>query len=449
MTYLPADVARTRMPAAEVRRRRPTARGGEILAGVLIAILLALVARLRLPPEVRATVWAEDGRVFLHERYDLGVFGSLFHPYQGYLQFVPRILTDIATAVSPLDHFATTVTALVCTASGIVACLVFWCSRDVVSSPWSRAALASITVLVPALPIEVLGNMANFHWLLLWLTPWLLLFRPRAWWQSGVVAVILLACALSEIQVALFLPLVLFSLRRPKSWPVSAALVVGVAAQIAALATHARTRPERSPLTALDVIRGYLESVVLPIANPSANWVGARVTQFGWWIGLLALIPFLVAAVILVLRTRGFDFVAIGAVAAGATVPWVAGALVNADHYVQFDHYTPAEELHGRILRYGVVPAMFLIALVVLAADRLLRAKGRAAVTVGVVALALTFCAQAVHVHVESHRRDGGPLWTTGVAAATTSCESGAQAASIPEAPSWKTDLSCAVVLDR
>lgn len=435
--------------AATAGRWLPRGRGREVLIGVAVVILLAVAARQRLSPIDRATVWAEDGRVFLHERYALGPIGSLFHAYQGYLQLVPRVLTDLATWLSPLDHYATTVTALVSAASGLVAGLVFWCSRDVVSSVWARLALASITVLVPALPIEVLGNLANFHWLLLWLTPWLLLFRPRAWWQSSAVAVILLASALSEIQVALFLPLVLFSLRRPKSWPVSAALVVGVVAQLVTTLTHARTRPERMPLTTLDVVRGYLESVVLPLANPSARWIGASVTELGWGIGLVALVPFVLAVILLAVRSRGLDVVAVAAVVAGATVPWIAGALVNADHFVQFDHFTPAEELAGRILRYGVVPGMFLLALLVLAADRLLGSSRRVAGGVGAAVLVLVVAGQLAHFRVDVSRRDDGPLWTKGFDAATSECEAGAGTASVRTAPHWDAELPCAVILGR
>ena len=69
-----------------------------------------------------------------------------------------------------------------------------------------RATLASAVVLVPAAPIEVLGNAANLHSYCLWLVPWLLLARPASRRGSVGLGAVGLAIALSEIQTALFAP---------------------------------------------------------------------------------------------------------------------------------------------------------------------------------------------------------------------------------------------------
>ena len=148
-------------------------------------------------------VWAEDGG-FLQNRLDHGPLVSLFEPYQGYLHLLPRAIVEVG-ALLPLRDYAVAVAGMSCVVAGVVAALVFACSRDVVHGPAARIVLGLVTVLVPTVSAEVLGTTANLHWFLLWLTPWVLLFRPtsaRQGWALGVGPP--RRSASREIQAAMF-----------------------------------------------------------------------------------------------------------------------------------------------------------------------------------------------------------------------------------------------------
>ncbi len=417
------------------------------LIAVVLLVTSTAIARFRLPPIVRGTVWAEDGRIFLGERYQSGVARSLFEVYEGYLQFVPRILTDIATTIAPLSRYATTVTALVCLVSGIIAVLVFLLTRDVVESVAARIVLALITVLAPTLPFEVLGNMANIHWLFLWLTPWLLFFRPSRWWQSGVLAALMLASVLTEIQVAVFLPLIFFSLRRPKSWPISAAFVAGTAAQVFVTLTSPRSPSADTSLVPLDYVKGYLADVVVGMWNPSTGSIGHFLTTSGFRLGALLTLPFIAALVFLAVRSRGRRLLVPAALAAGATVPWLAALYVNRQPEFRFNEFTLGQLSSPPLLRYAVAPSMFLLALVVLAADRLLRERPSAVRIAGAVVLVAVLALQVTQFHIPATRRDAGPVWSAEFIQAEKACSAGAPSVSIATAPSWDVTLPCAVIL--
>lgn len=418
------------------------------IASMAISIVLvaAALAYLRLPAASRATVYAEDGPLFLVQHQRLGVWGSVFEPYAGYLQFVPRLITNLAIAIAPLERYATTVNILVCLATGVVASLVFLCSRDVVSSLAARLVLASITVLAPLLPAEVLGDMANFHWLVLWLTPWILMYRPTRWWQSGVLAAIVLASALTEIQVVLFLPLVVLSVRRPRSWPISAALIVGVVWQL--LASLGSTRPHGSAHPGvLDVLKGYGQQVLVGSWLPAPAGLTSAYVHLGWWSALLGGLPFLAVAVVITFRIRGWRLLAPVVAAVGATATWVAAIIVNRQPWFLWNSMTANQLAHPGLLRYAVVPSMFLIALVVLLADHLLSEPRLAWGAVGACLLVAVMAVQLVWFQIPAVHGQTGPNWTIGVIHAEHACEQGRTVAVIPSSPTgWNVILPCSWV---
>lgn len=419
---------------------------------ILIVPVAALLAHLRLPAGTQATVYAEDGPLFLSQYEQFGPWGSIFQGYAGYLQFLPRLLTNLALAVAPLERYATTVDILVCLTTGVVAALVFVCSRDVVSSVAARLVLASVTVLAPLLPAEVLGNMANIHWLFLWLTPWILMYRPTRWWQSGVLAVIVLASALTEIQVVLFLPMVLLSIRRPRSWPVSAALIGGVVWQIVTTLGSPRQHGG-AQLGIADIAKGYAQQVFLGSWFPSAARLGGAYEHFGWWPATVAGVPFVVVAVIIALRFRGRELVAPVVAAFGATAPWVAAIVVNSNPLFRWNSQNHFQLTNPGLLRYAVVPSMFLIALVVLFTDHLLAgghfmALSRVATSaIGVGLLVVILAVQLVWFHIPQVHGQTGPNWSVGMDRARDVCDLGHVTATIPSSPmGWHVLLLCRFV---
>lgn len=416
---------------------------------VLIVPVATFLARSRLAPITRATVWAEDGADLLGQHIEFGAWGSLFQVYGGYLQFVPRLITNAAIALAPLDRYATTVSALVCLTTGVVAALVFVCSRDVLSSVPGRLVLASITVLAPLLTAEVLGNMANIHWLLLWLTPWVMMYRPSRWWQSGVLAAVILAAALSEIQMALFIPLIFFSLRRRKSWPISAALVVGIVAQIVATSITPRNPNGVAHIGAMDIVKGYAQQVFLGGAFPSKAGLDQAFVSYGWKGAFAAGIPFLIVAIVIAFRFRGWRYFAPAVVVASATIPWAAAVAVNKQPSFLWNSLTQQQLETAGLLRYAVLPSMFLLALVVILADDLIGSRRLVVSTGGLVLLGVVLVFQSIHFPAVDIRSSEGPVWSESVAVARQQCETGATIARIATAPnpSWAVHVPCSMVL--
>ena len=132
----------------------------------------------------------------------------------------------------------------------------------------ARLALGAVTVLVPAAPIEVSGNAANLHWYFLWLAPWLLMAAPTRWLTGIALGVVALLAGLTEIQVALFVPLVLVEARNRYRLPVVVGLLLGVAAQVVATLTSPRSDPYGSPPNLHDLVEAYPVHVVVPVWMP-------------------------------------------------------------------------------------------------------------------------------------------------------------------------------------
>jgi len=426
----------------------------------LLGLVLAAVAWARLDATTRGTVWAEDGVVFLAERRGLGPWDSILHVYAGYLQVGPRLLSDVAGVVAPVELYAVTVTALCCLTLGAIGALVLVCTRGLVDSLVVRVALASVTVLVPAGPIETTGNLANLHWYALWLAPWLLLARPGRWVTAAALGVVALLAGLTEIQVALFLPLVLLRLRDRRAWPAAAGLALGVAAQVVASINHPRPRPTDDVPGLVDLAKGFLLNVVVPIWTPSVDGPGSPFADHGWWLALLMAVPFVLAGAALLVvtatslvRRRSIDdrTTVFAAAALGVVVPFVAAIVLNPSSRLAYDSFTVAELSERFPLRYGVVPAMFLIATLLLWIDAWLRRPERWRVVTATVLVVGVGGLLLWHVAPDGTRRSEGPGWRAGVAAAQAACRAGEVPAPVAAAPKqdWAVVLDCPLLLDE
>jgi hypothetical protein len=316
----------------------------------------------------------------------------------------------------------------------------------------ARLALGAVTVLVPAAPIEISGNAANLHWYYLWLAPWLLLAAPTRWLSGITLGVVALLAGLTEIQVALFVPLVLFEARNRYRLPVVAGLLLGVAAQVVATLTSPRSDPYGEPPNLHDLVEAYPVHVVVPAWLPKFH--GIRATAFDTWpMVLLACLPFVVLAVVLVATTAvrlhrrrpdaRRDLVIVAFCLVGAVVPFVAGYWLN--HVAQPGTVTLHRLGKQPPLRYGLVSTMFLLATAVVAADRLpSRIRWRQVLTP---ALALAVAALCVaHLDVGRTYRSHGPTWREGYERASASCRNGASFGAIyfaPKSQFWLMRLDC------
>ncbi len=439
------------------------------VAAVTIVIVGALVSWLRLSAAARDTLWAEDARVFLGDAVGVGPISAVFRPYSGYLHTVPRIIAGLTAQFAPVDAWAPVLAGASCVVVGGVAAVVFICSRD--SVPWlgARVILASITVLVPHAPHEVLGNTPNLHWYFLWLMPWVLLHRPRSRVGAWLLGCVALVAALTEIQSAIFLPLLLWNWRDRRRLPVRVLYLVGITAQILTTLIAPRGASSGTPVGFASLIEGYLINAVLTLWIPNALAIGHALTRFGALIGVVALLPFLAAAAWGWWRGSTVQRLTIVTLLLGGALLYPIAVEVSPGPFYDYASLPLIDRAAPWLARYGVVPSMFLLALVPVAVGASRRPKRRFAprepepdgaalstsrstrprrrvVVSGIVLFALLGM-MLVQFTPGSTRRDGGPLWQPQVAAARVACasEPPTHLVALAGAPAsaWTVSLPC------
>ncbi len=268
----------------DILASRSTASTGPIVVA-LIAIACSAVAWLRIPAVARNTLWAEDGRNFLQDAVNHGPLASLSIPYAGYLHTIPRLIAGFAVAFVPVPQWADAMTAGSCVVAGILAAVVFVCTRDVV--PWlpGRILIAGLTVLAPLAPREVLGNAANIHSLVLWTVFWMLLYTPRTRAGSITLSVVALLGAATEIQCLLLVPLALIRWREPLRRPIFTGLGVGLSLQLFVTLFWPRGQSGHPQVEPLSIAYGYLINAVMPLVMPQ-NSIGPALVGTGAAAGL-------------------------------------------------------------------------------------------------------------------------------------------------------------------
>jgi hypothetical protein len=425
------------------------------LPAVVIGFVAAMVLRARIGPAARDVVWAEDGAVFLDDRLSHGAIRSLLLPYDGYLHVIPRLLVDVA-ALAPIEAYARVVALLGCLVAGAV-CAAIWVlsgallqsgavphSGGWIGSGIARLVASSAPVLVPLAPYEIGGNAANLHWHLLFVMPWLLLRTPRTVLGACVAGVAALLVALSEIQAAMFVPLVVFRFRDRLRWPAAIGLALGIASQI--VCTIASPRPSGTPSTATpaDLVVGFIAQPVHAMVTADVPRLAAAAHGLHWGpmaVVVVALVGLLCVAMV---RATTPERWLLGALAGASGVVWSAGILVNGSQPQQWASYDAAALAAIGPLRYAAASSVFLWATVAVAAGVLLRGSVRAC-SVLVVAVFLVVAASGLDARPT--RRSGGPLWTEQVTAARAACRTTPAAqtsiAAAPALPKWAVTIPC------
>lgn len=152
---------------------------------------------------IYAAIWAEDGKVFLKQAFEIG-WVSLFYPYDGYFHTLPRLIA-LAGSWLPISWIP---------AFMVIACyLVFTYTITLVlnrSYRWlfgsaSTAFLCSLVLLVAPGQATLLGNATNLHWYLLLLLAILSLKDMTEGYSIGEIAIAFI-CIASEGAVILLLP---------------------------------------------------------------------------------------------------------------------------------------------------------------------------------------------------------------------------------------------------
>ncbi|MBO0925304.1 hypothetical protein J1G44_12535 [Cellulomonas sp. zg-ZUI199] len=382
--------------------RAPGRHRGDAAVTAAVALLAAVVAWFRLAPLARDTLWAEDGPVMLTDALDQAFPDAVLNPYAGYLHALPRAVADLLVAVVPPQSWAVAVTVACCVITGLVAALVHRCAADLVEGRWTRISLAALTVAVPVLPLEVLGNLANLHWLMLWATPWILLARPRGRVDTVVLASAALIAGLTEIQTAAFAPMLLWRTRDRARLPVRIAWLVAVAAQLVTAATTSRDAGDAPVPGVGEALTSWAYGAVLTLWTGTGRGLHVATDV----LGTAAVVPVLlvVAAACVVVVRRGDPVQrawALGAPVA-SVVLYVLAVRANAPVLSPGDGWA--------IVRYAVVPSMLVASVVVLAVALLPR--GRAWRVPAAVLLAPAVAAAVVSWQPTVTARNEGPSWS-------------------------------------
>lgn len=418
----------------------PAWRAGPV--AVATSLAAALIAWIRMDSVARGTLWAEDGRVFLAQAWSDGAVKTVFRSYDGYLHLIPRLLAGLVAEVVPVTHTALAITVVACLIAGATAGAVFVCTGSLTDRMSVRIALAALTVLIPSLPVEVFGNLANVHWFLLWLTPWLLLYRPNT--DKGLVGagILGLLIGLTEIQALYFLPILLWHGRDPRVRPARIGLLVGLAAQSVTMFTSPRRGAVGSVPEPLNVMQGYLADVVLPLWLGTPEDVTAALRSFGWILAIVALIPSGLALLIALRRATGALRVAAIVLPIASLVTWSIPVVLNR---MPFDWSRPAPgQPILQMVRYAPVPQMLLASGLVIGAMLVGSATWHRVVTVAAVAL----LAAAVWWRPSTQLRAEGPVWSEQVRTGQTNCATaGARVVELEIAPEpWVATVPCEVL---
>jgi hypothetical protein len=436
------------------------------VGAAVTGLVVTVVVWARLSPLSRDTVWGEDSEYFLQQRLVDGPLRTIWRPYAGYEQVVPRLVTDLAVVVQPIERYAVVVTALCCLVTGLIGAAVVVLARDVVPQWPLRVLLGVVPAIVPTAPIEIAGNMANLHWYLLFLAPWVFRAAPRTRWGSGVLTVIALLVTGSEIQTAVFLPLLVVAVRRAdgargrrRVVPVAAAGVLGVVVQVVALVTHPRPATNTAPVgSPLDVIEGYLAQPFGGSWSADVHRVALAVTAHGWAVLVVPALVLLAALVLAAVVGPRSTALMIGVLAVGSVVVWVAAVVFNPQTSMLWSRLTDAELVANDPFRYAAAASMFLLAAVVVAASALVgavrgapRLRRLALPVLGWVLVAAVVASGVGNAAGVVSRRSTGPSWSAGVRAARSVCDADRSASvfikGAPGSPEWGASVPCRVVL--
>ena len=418
--------------------------------GLLLAVFVIATTAdwLRLPRTAWDTFYAEDGRTFVGDWADHPSSTLFFQPYAGYQHFLPRVITFLTTQLTPVSAWANVDSILACAVVGGVATLVLALSEDVVHSRTARCGLAAIPVLLPIARFEAVGNVANLHWYMLYLMPWLFLAVPRTRVGAAGLGLVAAAAVMTEPQCAIYFPLAaVLWFRQRESRATIVGWSIGLAGQAVTYFAYAGIRP--SHLTDLaSSVKGFVINAVATDALPEGARLGPIIVRLGWWTTAVAGAAVLVLALLVYVYGQGHLRTAVVVVVAAAGATWCASFFLNDHSAFDYDTMSAARLSVMPFVRWGTGAAMLLSAVVPLAADVVISRSNRSKFvgTAMVGTLVLVMCVW----FARGDTTRGGPHWNDGLRAAAPSCRlnpagrSLSRFVSIPSYPAgWVISLPC------
>lgn len=154
------------------------------------------------------TIWAEDGRQFYAGTLQHNFIDLLFTPYNGYLHFVPRVLIEVVRFF-PLSWAAAVIATMGALVTSACALLVYRASRRHLPSTALRIAVAAPVALPYVGQLELANNFACLHFLLLYVSFWMVIWNPEHRRNQYLAAFVLFCTIGSDPVDGVFLPLAL------------------------------------------------------------------------------------------------------------------------------------------------------------------------------------------------------------------------------------------------
>jgi hypothetical protein len=413
----------------------------------LVALCAVPVVALRAPLSGWDSIWAEDGSVFLQQALDRSFWHTVFEPYAGYLLVFPRLAALVAAAL-PLAWAGTVFTLTAAALVVWVAWTVWSFSAGLIPSPWLRAALAAVVVLVPTGGIEAVDNVANSHFYLVFGAFWVLLGRARS--RGALVsghALVLLA-TLTDPLTLVFLPVALARFVVLPAWrerSISVVYALGTLVQLAVVASTERDSSGGFP-GLRELVFGYDARVLSPSFISQEGTQELVLSNEGAVKYVAAAVCVVLLVAVLLARTNRLAVLAT-AIASVAFFT-ISSAFALGGGYPPTDMYRLLLDAYSR---YPLVPSMLLMTAWLLAAQG---AAGRlpriGRLGVCVVAVAPILVAGIIDFRPPVSPREGHTDWSDQVERARDSCavDPTTADAEIVIAPSlpWVVDLDCSDV---
>jgi hypothetical protein len=420
----------------------PEAKGGRRLAACLypLAFVALTVVELLRQAGVEATnsIWAEDGALFYRDALSAPGSSNLVQTYNGYVQLLPRLVFEGIRYVSVADAaFAISVTGAAFVA--VLALVVFRSCAGFLHSRFVRGLLLASMVLLPVAPGELLNNVVNVQWWLIFASFWVLLWRPRSWPGRVTGGAVCFFAAASNPIMVLLLPVAglrLLVLRRRSEHVATVGLLLGLVFQLAVIATSNVSSTYQLGGSGQTFAKAFGVRVGLGLV------AGVRVTDnlwsahplVSWTLGL----GFFVVFSVLALVQRGRQL---------RLFVWLALAesvlLFVVPVFLRDSVGTLVAEPVEATSRWQVVPELLIISALLVAADVFTRRK-RGAPWMIVVVLVVLAPAWIVDFRMPNPRIDG-PRWSHQVAVAKQSCQKDnpPQVSLQISPPGWSMVLPC------
>jgi len=369
------------------------------------------------------TIYAEDLPIYLVQAL-AHPWRSVFMPYSGYLQLVPRLIGQLVSLL-PVKEAAAAFAVTGALIAVACALFVFHASSGLVRSPLMRALLALSVLLLPVALLQITDSGVNTPWYLEMALFWALLWRPQSRTGLAVAAIVGFAAASSNLTAVVFAILVLIriiALPRLREHAVTAGWLAGCLVQapyfLHSLLTGASSSEavtggaySSSRLTHLATPRQsigfYGHDVLLPAFGWHVSWLLRHWVDRNYAMLIVAAVVAVVVATIALTGTRRVRMFTAAALIFGFLFAIFAATLT---WWVTTDQVVPANEPGAR---YTCLPILLITAVFIVAVDAAVMSGGARSATrlVAVLGLVAVLCVGWIPDFRYTSARTTAPAW--------------------------------------